>query len=197
MLPSFPRIEGFRRQLNVRVVEALVGQLAPIHEQIDQHRQFEGREGTIRRADESEGDVHFEEMTATIEFPEGPIGDFTAAKLLAELGKIAEQLAESFSKHIIRVMEETTEQTGNVVDAKGRGWSHDIVLEAFEKMDLSFGDDGEWNPPTMMLAPDTFEKIRAAETPEAVKVFNDKLKLLVQKKYEEYRSREADRVLVG
>jgi hypothetical protein len=197
MLPTFPRIVGYRRQENMRLIEALVGKLSPVHDQVAHHRQFEGREGTIHRADDTEGAVEFKEMSATVDTPVGPLEEFTAASLIDALRTVASQLAEAFSKHLVEVMEATTDETGNVVDAKGQPFTPDLMLQVFDKMELSFDESGEWKPPTMMVGPGVVEKIKASETPESIEAFNKKLKVLIENKYEQYRRREANRILAG
>jgi hypothetical protein len=79
-------------------------------------------------------------------------------ELHAEICSIARQQLEQTMRAFFALIDEVTQQTGNVVDAHGD--AAEGLLEMLEKMDIAFDDDG--NPHLQMIAsPETAERIRA------------------------------------
>lgn len=195
MLPTLPKLVRDRQNRNIETVRASVKRLAPMVGLIKAHILFEGRSSAILREDGEldETPMHRASGEATIKCEK--LVDFTEGAVERHLEDIAEQLARGMSEEFQKRMHEVTSKTGNVVDAGGKPFSEDVFLEMIETMEHSFGTDGSWQPPTMIVGPGMAEKIAAAGemSPDG----NKRLKAILEKKRDDFRRREAARVLVG
>ncbi|WP_339181102.1 hypothetical protein [Oceanobacillus sp. FSL W7-1293] len=79
--------------------------------------------------------------------------------LIVEIDKASDSGLESLIPQLINYLSEVTEKTGQVVDAKGKGFSFDFLLEMIEKIEISFEDDGTPIMPTLLVNPKMKETI--------------------------------------
>jgi len=69
------------------------------------------------------------------------------------LATMAEGLSKDQVKMFEDVMKSATDEAGTAVHADGRPFSAELFIEAIEKMELSFDDDGNWEMPTLVGHP--------------------------------------------
>jgi hypothetical protein len=199
VLPGFPKIEALRARTNRRVIERLAAQLSPVLGQIDRHTQFEGRETTILRHDDTIGHSALDPVSAEVLFERIPLTDYTEEELVKKLTRFAEQMAQGISGILYAEMEKGTTEVGNVVKAPGQPFSEELILKAIEKMEHSFAPDGTWERPTFVVSPEIFHQIMqsAGNRSSGSPGFERSLKKILQKKRDDFRRREADRILAG
>jgi len=200
MLPAFPKIEAARARTNREIIEHLAAQLSPILRKIDRHIQFEGYRGTtILRYDDTVGHSALNPVSAEILVERVPLLDFTEADLLKKLANIAEQMAQGMSANFYAEMERGTAEVGNVVDARGQPLSEELILRAIEKMEHSFEPDGTWNPPTLLVPPGVLNQLmkNASAHGSESSGFDRSLKRILERKRDDFRRRETDRILAG
>jgi hypothetical protein len=118
--------------------------------------------------------------------------------MLPKLDPIVESLAKSMSHNMFATMDRVTKETGNVFDAKGEKIRAEHLLELWGRMDVNFNQDGSPKWPTIIIHPNVEERLRG----ELIRLSDDpllraSLEKLVQQKREEWRAREANRILVG
>jgi hypothetical protein len=110
-------------------------------------------------------------------------------------------MAEGLSKEQVHMfqsmMDQATNEAGTVVHADGRPFSAELFIEAIDKMELSFDDNGDWEMPTLVGHPMHEARIKAElaridNTPE----LHAKATAIVNRKREAWRVREAHRTLV-
>ena len=195
MLPTYPSLVRYRQRRNTELIRARVKQLAPMVGLIKNHYLFEGKSSAIQREDGEldETPIHQTSGEATINLEK--LTDFDDATVERHLGEIAEQLARGMSEHFQQRMNDVTEKTGNVVDARHKPFSEDLFLDGMEAMEHTFARDGTWQPPTMIVGPGMAEKIAAVG--EMSSAGNKRLKAILEKKRDVFRGREAARILVG
>jgi hypothetical protein len=195
MLPTYPKICEIRSEAISDTIHALVGEYVPIFKQIRHATQFEGRSHTMRRHDDASSETDLSPIKARISIPmDMPLSAFTQEAFDAALRDVALQLAEGHMKKFVGVMNEATERSGNVVEGGGRPVSEDLILATYEKMDHEFDARGNWKMPTLFSGADLSETMdRFMASPS----FRSRLKSILAKKLDEYRRREADRVLAG
>lgn len=115
--------------------------------------------------------------------------------------KILHQQAKEFgaqqAKHQYKVISQTSEEVGNVVNSKGKPFTIDTFFEVMEKIQIQFDEFGKPNMPTMVVGSDGAESarqvIQEAESNPDVKKRMDEL---MMKKKEEYDAEQARRKLV-
>jgi len=151
------------------------------------------------RHDDTVGQTKFHKVEAEIKIGRMPLAEFTEAELLRQLNELAAQYAKAFSENFYSDMDRITAETGNVVDAKGQPLSTDHILEMIQKTDHDFDPDGNWRAPTILLGSVAMEKMLKLIKEGGVESeeFNQALKRILEKKRDDYRSREADRILAG
>lgn len=195
MLPTYPKLEAYRSRLNQDRVRATVRTLAPMIGLVKAHIQFEGRHSAIQRESGELDETPITSASGEVSIKFVDLADFTETLVENHLDDMSEQLARSMSEHFQQRMREVTEKVGNVVDGQGQPFSEELFLDVIEKMEHSFGTDGTWQPPTMIVGPGMAEKLAAAGdmSPEG----NRRLKAILERKRDDFRRREAARILVG
>jgi hypothetical protein len=111
--------------------------------------------------------------------------------------KIGSELQKQVGSKVFSDLDNITQQTGNVVDGKGKEISPQLILDALEKMDISFDDSGNPNMPTMFVSPEMGKKIQE-KIPlwERDEEYQKKRDALITKKRVEWNDRESNRKLV-
>lgn len=197
MLPTYPKLSGQRRAMNANAIRQLVEQKAPIFADIDRHYIHEGSGGEIQRHDQSVGVTDIQTHSAELEIPKILVEDFNEHMLMKLLGDVAEQFAKSMSTELFQTVSDGATAVGNVVDGGGQPLNPELLLKAFATLQMDFLPDGSWQPPTMVVSPDQYQKIVEMKAAGAEKEYEQQLADLVEKKRNEFLSREAGRVLVG
>ena len=194
MLPTFPEIVNYRNEQNMAYLKKRIGQLSPIQQEIRKHIQHEGRSAQIERHDESIDPTEFKEAKGEVSVKRMPMRDFGLKQVSEVYDQAAQQFARQFDVMMIDTLNAVTTKTGNIVEAGGKPVNADLILQMLETMDLSFSSRGEWEPPT-------FWGGSAATAAHAMVMadpnFQERLGKLLDRKRNEFRRREAGRVLVG
>lgn len=199
MLPAFPKIVTKRDHLNAETIQFLVNQKEPMLGGISGHIVHEGATTALARSTGEVDETEMQAHEASVEFGRMKVSEFIA-KHSSFLEEAAEQFAQSRSKQVLSVMHEATEKTGNVVDGKGRPFSEDLLFELLEKMAHSFDENGEWQPPSLVVGHALHAKIiehDRTRTDAQRKAAERKLNALIERKKAEYDTEQAGRVLAG
>jgi hypothetical protein len=197
MLPDYLAL---KRDLAARLVRetSAAAHGAALLNEIAQSTLHEGDRWEILRADGSRSTTSFGNPIET----KVVIGIEDARKhgpqaSLRAVHDMSTELAEKMTKRMFETIGEAVEQVGNVIDAKGQPFSADLFIEMLEKIELSFDDAGNWQPPTITLHPETAEKVipklKESENDPAIKARMD---AIIERKRGEWRAREARRTLV-
>jgi hypothetical protein len=161
-------------------------------------RIFEGHEHTITRSDGETEPSLPREAKSQVSIGLDEIATLSLPQLLAKLDTAAREIGASQAKHLFETVSEAVEKTGNKIDARGERISSNLVLEALEKIEIDFRDDGTPMLPTLYIGPDLEEAMKkvsaeANESPAVKKRFDQ----IIARKKEAWRAREASRKLVG
>lgn len=109
---------------------------------------------------------------------------------LAMLDDQGERAAEQLERQFFEFMNRVTEDAGQVVDARGRPLSHDLVLDMFEKLQIDFDEEGNPEMPTIVVPPQAYEKL-GEPTPEHLKRRDE----IIERKRREFVARRRVRKL--
>lgn len=194
MLPTFPRIQQHRMEDNFLTVHRLAAQISPMLGMIARNIQFEGSGHAIERHDDTTSETEMATVAGELTFSKDmPLGEFTSAELLRRLAELAQQMVRGTSEHFFAEINKATEAVGNVVDGGGKPPSEDLLIEAYSKMEHTFDADGRWKPPTLITGGNSqvINEIHASAS------FQRRLGDVLRQKKDDYRRREADRVLAG
>lgn len=106
--------------------------------------------------------------TATMQLPYDALETGDAARLIETLVGGAKEMKSEITRRMFERMDEIAEQNGMTVDARGRPFSADLIVEMFEKMDIEFDESGNAMIPAIGVHPSNMEMLRAAlDTDEA------------------------------
>ncbi|MEN3952622.1 hypothetical protein [Iodidimonas sp. SYSU 1G8] len=199
MLPSFPEIEDHCAGEAQRAIDRKMIQISPILGEIRRHVQFEGDGSIIFRADQSIGHSPLETVSSEVTSSRMPLHRFRNEELPRIIDEIARQKAEALTKQLFDTVGRATAETGNVVDGGGKPLDEDLLLQILEKLEHTFHPDGTWNPPTMVVSPEIAKRLAESAGPDGLgsKNFQMSLQKIVSRKRDEFRNREANRVLAG
>lgn len=154
------------------------------------------RVGTTRVTTDDGQTVEFEpiEVAAPIRLEWEDIAHSRVEALIATIDEAAGVQHEALTKGVFRHLDTLTAATGNQVDATGKS-IFEALYEMFDKVELSFEEDGSISKGFVMVAhPDTAEKMARAEaefTPEQRKQLDD----LIDRKRQEFFARRCRRQL--
>ncbi|WP_205480384.1 hypothetical protein [Sphingomonas arenae] len=170
---------------------------APMLAQVASHFVFEGAASDIVRPGEEAEETDVREHSATTEIKRQPLQEFTHEDVDGHLDAMAEQFAKSMSEAFYSTISKAADKSGNVVDGQGQPISLELLLEAFEKIDMSFNDDGSWSAPTIVLSPEQYERIKELDRSGGGDRFQKRIDQIIEVKRAEHNRREAGRVLAG
>lgn len=96
-----------------------------------------------------------------------------------------------------QVLNETTKETGNVVDGGGNPLTIDLFLDTISKISISFDKFGNPQMPTMVIHPSQKEKYcKLIEEVDNDEMAKQRMKDIIAQKKEEYDAEQARRKLV-
>lgn len=198
MLPDYPQLKRKFRQRLFRFMQRKINEGAPLVARIPH---FIQSEGLGFRYEDSSGAVRTSspaEVKATFSIPKNLPPLKTIQQVFEALQSAAQDMARQSETALFRTLDESTRESGNVVDSAGRPFEPGILLETLEKIWIDFDENGHPEMPTMVLHPDLFNSIkdRLPEW-ESDPEFISKRREILAKKKEEWRDRESHRKLVG
>jgi len=196
MLSNYPKEKDKFKELLVRYMKNQMAQRSPFISEIPRVRVFEGKKQYLVREDGSTEESTFQEIRSDINFNIKELEDINIDSLLNKLELSAEEISKGQAKLVYDNINRVVEEVGNVVNAKGRSFSPDIILEMLEKIQVEFDDHGNPFMPSIVVNPKTANEINLEQVllnSDTDPRFNE----LMDKKREEWRDREASRRLVG
>lgn len=197
MLPDYPDVKHEVMNALLVIFRDMVRERSVALAGVSGERHFEGdRHGIVAPADPSQGQP-YQELETTLSLSTAELQDMRLPQLLERLTDWAEDMAAQQSRMLYNKISETTERTGNVIQADGV-FTAETLLAALDTVDVDFDPDGTPRFPTLHIHPSQHDQLLEAnreveDNPELQIRWED----LVAKKREQWRSREARRKLVG
>lgn len=198
MLPDYPKLKRqFRKRLD-RFVKQKVTERAPLVRRIHAYLQVEGEE---IRFEDHQGNIRSsrpKEVKAAFSIPTNLPPLDTIQQVFQSLEGVAEDMARQSETMVFEKLDESTRETGNVLDAKGRPFEPEMLLEMLDSIWIDFDENGKPEMPTVVLHPDLFNSIkdRFKELDSDQDFLRKRAQIMARKK-EEWRDRESHRKLVG
>lgn len=196
MFPDFPNIKN---EIKKNFEEYLRRQSIsdPLIASITQIFIHEGDRLVFYTVDGDRKETSFNEIQSKFSIPDEKLINEGPKALVSVANEVGGDMQKQLGRNIITKLEEVTKETGNVIDCKGAQISPDFILQALEKMQIDFDDEGNPCMPTMFVGQDLAKKIQD-KLPEWEKDKEHKKKFeeLMKKKKEEWNDRESNRKLV-
>ena len=141
MHETFPKLE---EDLAKRFLQIVFSTNSPsIMDNVDGYRIFEGKRPRIQRPDGEVEEIEMKLLSTKAEIPVEKILYGTIQDILECLQPAGSAIKTEQEKVILEAANKATEKTGNVVEGKDRTLSHEIILEALEKIQIDFNRDGK------------------------------------------------------
>lgn len=196
MLPDFPRTKGeissmllrrFRLQAQRGTPLEHMGTYVTLHEGKGYSYPQEGF-GTI--ADK------LEEFQVPVSLNCKDIPNLSFQDIVAKVDRWSEDLRRMLSQQMYAKLDESAEKAGTAIDAGGKEFSQELLLEMFDRVQLDF--DAAGKPTQVIVAhPETAAQMqRKWQEWERDPDFMKKFQELMRRKHEEWRVRESNRKLV-
>ena len=196
MLPDFPSIKRECRKIIERIIQNYNNKDS-ILSQIKVYRDFEGNKMSTSDIDGNIELLPYRKFLSEKSIKDEDIIN-KGLEIYYENGiKMANELKSKIEAHMFQEIEDNTKKGGTWINAMGRPFSTDLLLEALERIQLNFDDDGNPKFPTMVVSPEMFEKIK--DKLPAVgedQNFDKRLEELILMKKQEWHDRESNRKLV-
>ncbi|HUU91292.1 MAG TPA: hypothetical protein VM238_08790 [Phycisphaerae bacterium] len=194
MLPDFPEV----RQLIGRILEewfefccnrrlGLMGRMRKVV-------MHEGGRSALRRWDGSIERKPMGRIGSAVTLRKEELESKGVGAVLEALQTTAEDMAGKQGRFMIRRINETLEEAGQVRHAKGQALTPGLILEMLDMVDIDFDERGQPKMPTLMCGEALFE---AAKKLEPTIEYETKQRQIIESKRLAWREREGDRKLVG
>lgn len=197
MQERYPELEADIADLMNSYVRSVAEVHSPMTGEIHSYVIHEGRRSILRREDGSEDETNMQTHSADCEISQITVLYGTHDQIFEAFTPIGLSMASQKEKMLFEAIREATDKTGNIIDAKGKPLSFDLLMELLEKMPIDFDKDGQAIMPTLAVGPDMEDKIKKIAKKCETKENIERHTRLMQKKKDEWRAREADRILVG
>ncbi len=92
-------------------------------------------------------------LTQQAEIPADVVRESRLDDYLAALAEMAAQYRDQVAEQFVRTIRDVTDATGNAINGGGRPLSHDLILDALERVEIDFDDAGTPILPSVMLNP--------------------------------------------
>ncbi len=193
MLPDFPKIKQRVNELLTRYLQTLV-RANPLLSKIKEQPVFEGDRlaSNVRT-----GESVFEQISAQAPVKRKDIIEKGLKVYFKNIRLMADQLIEQKTKLLLTKIDQSTQETGNIVDLKGKPLTPERFLEFLEKIWIDFDDKCRPRIPTLVVSPEIGVQLKQkfAEW-EKNPVHRQNFEKLMKRKREEWNDRESNRKLV-
>jgi hypothetical protein len=197
MLPDWPRPKWTIYKFMNRIMQERAHAMS-IANMVSQKPVFEGHANSIRRADGVVETADFHSATGEATIPVDAIKSGDIHKVMAALLPVSDQVGASMAKSMFDTIEAGVRSVGNEIDAGGKPMTAEVILEMFERIMVDFDENGQPKWPTVVHHPSQNARLLTELTRlEADPVLAQRFADITDRKREEWRAREAGRILVG
>jgi hypothetical protein len=198
MLPEFPKLQvdlaEWMRRFVVSRIRFHLGGLA----EIPWTTIFEGHGNTITRADGTREDTDMILGSTEMAIPLDELAKLSLDDLAIKYDAVAKNLAQQQAEAMYASIAKGVAAVGNTVDAGGKPLSPELFLEAIEKIHMDFDSTGKAKFPGLHVSPDMHEKAKAVIEEVLTNLdLNRRFEVIMARKLEDWRAREARRELAG
>lgn len=192
----FPDFLEFKRHLAPLIARAVTagGSLLRDIQTVAIH---EGEGFVTIRADGSRERQPMVRISGTFTISNNAIRSGDSAALAQAVSELHSEIAGQQVGMLLKEVAAAADSVGNVTTAGGRPISPELLLESYRKIELSFNEDGTWDPPTLVLHPTMQEATQRAferltTDPDLKREFDS----IIEAGRKAWRDRESHRKLV-
>lgn len=198
MLPDLPKLKRELQRIVDQYLQRQVRARMGVFDEAPRHILHEGTRMRIVRADGTVEESSLKQATAEMAIKMEEIPTLSIEDRVVRLDEIAEEMAKQISEHLFGTLNETLEKAGQVVDAKGKPFDAETLFGVLSSIQLNFDDSGQHHGLKLVVPPAMAERVRAVfEQIDADPTLKRRHEELINRKFGEWRDREAARKLVG
>ncbi len=196
MLPDYPEFKNRLLRLLLRKLEERVRD-EPLLQQVRHVRYFEGDSCILGGENADTGETGFTELATESTAEREAIIKRGPMAVVENLGEIAKDLQKKQVQMMFAHISQASEKAGTSVDAGGRPFDFDLFIEALERIQIDFDEDGRPRMPAFFVPPTIAQQI-ATKLPEWEKnpEYKQRVDNLIERKRMEWNDRESRRRLV-
>lgn len=198
-LPKYPELKFSLEKMMLKYFENKARQELEPFGDVRKFRVHEGKSFVHNTLDDTEKRKESEFKQASVEYKikHEDIPNMRPDDVLKILDEQAKDFGGQQAKIGYQVLEETTKESGNVVDAGGKPLTYELFLDTISKISISFDKFGKPQMPTLVIHPNQEEKYKKmfedADNDDEAK---EKLRKILEAKKKEYNAEQARRKLV-
>lgn len=197
MLPDFPSVKKEVSDHLLKIFKNFAKQEMGPFSGVAYTMQHEGRKGSYSTMEGKVVNQDYQRMEVAYEIKLSDVPTMTFEDVLKILKEKGGEMGSQMGKYFFKTVNQVIDETGNVVDAKGKPFSLDLMYETLEKMEIPFDENGNPRLPTLVVNPQTMEKVREAiEKEKTEKKYEQRHKQLIELKRKEWNEKQSDRKLV-
>lgn len=198
MLPDCPALKAEIQTVLIRYLRIQVHRRLGVFSDVPRQIVHEGESLRTSRADGTTEDSEMKAASAEMMMKYSDVPSSTPRERIAKLNKMADEMASQMAEHLFGSLNKTLERAGRSVDHKGKPFDAETILAALESIELEFDSSGHHSPLTMVISPAMSERVHAAfEQLEKDPNLRARHQTLIERKFSDWRDREAARKLVG
>lgn len=196
MLPDFPKLKGKIVETINRYLQDLVRQ-EPLLSQFREERVFEGNKMSSNTENGQSNQSSYKKLSASYSIKREDVITKGPTVFIENIKNVAEEIKKQQAELVFNKLSEVTNETGNVVDAKGKPFTFELFMELLEKIEIDFDDQGKPSMPMLVVSPELGIKLKDLlpkwkANPEYTKRFQE----VIEKKRKQWSDRESNRKLV-
>lgn len=166
--------------------------------QVGSHPIFEGRRTTVRQSDETVRETEIDPITAEFTARREDLTKLDRGYVEKLIDEVAGQFEKKMSTQLFELLNNVTNETGNVFDGKGRPLSHEMLLEVQRSMPVMSDPEDGGSGYVMIVHPDMMPRIEALQSEfEKSPELQQQFRQLREEQVEKYRSDQLARKLAG
>jgi hypothetical protein len=149
--------------------------------------------GVIYRSEEKKLEIPLGMMSSEVSLTVADVYNFNLEKICTDIYEFAQGFLRDMTKTMFATLSQVTDFTGNVIDGKGKGVSHEMLLEMLEKIHIDFDEAGNPQFPSLVIHPDmakSFEKLKSIE-----ELYKSRYDEIINRKREAYYAEKGCRGL--
>jgi len=197
MLPEFPKARKKMDELWEKALFAEMNSEKRFITSMPVRTQREGTKASFETVDGETTDLNYTTVSTELKLEVEDAKGMSEEQFFNHARSLGAGMADGMSKHMLRVLDTVTEETGNTFDFSAGKFGPDNYLEIIDHLAFGFEPDGRPEKLHFILPPSLHKEITAkfAEW-QADPQFTARYKEIITRKREEFNASEACRRLV-
>jgi hypothetical protein len=190
MIVDFPEAKRAAQKVLDSILRQQIKQKTPTLNLVARKKLFEGNSMSVTRPDGTREKNEFRIAESRFSIPQKEIPNTTATDMIEKISAAAEDMAGQMERGFFQDLEKSMAETNRQIPGNP-GLTPDGILKGLENIWIDFEDDDRSKPvkPSIIASPeavDQLKKIAAETTPEEKHRYEEKEKVILDKKYKEY-----------